>query len=251
MAQDDLCFASAIALDSDRLAIGSPEEDATGVASVGAADVFKRTAGLFSHEQHLPSPKAQVGMHFGQALALNGGMWVGGAPQDRVSGSHSGSAWVDRLGKQKNGPWHFDTELGSSLGLVADNFGDAVALDDREAVTAARYTDPTSGRDSGELFLFHAAELVLTVHPTQPAAGANIDLDVTRGDPGDPLLLMVEAIDGAPLFVPILTDVFGSDHAWHAALDAPDPLFGVTVSVRAWKIGAGVARAPVAGKRLQ
>lgn len=241
-------FGSAVALSSGRIAVGVPNEHDGANLWVGAVRTFAldSVSGLYTHEQRLLSGITN-GASFGAALALDGGLLAVGEYAVATGSGHSGIAWTYRLGKKKNGPWHLESELVAGPTWAEQDFGSAVAIDAKHVLVASRYADTSSGYDSGAIYLYDRAEFTLSITPTQPAPGATIDLEAHRGAPGAPILLAAEAIDGVPLFLPILYDVFAADYRWQLQLTAPDPAFGVTVSVRAWKIGAG---GPLVGSQL-
>lgn len=235
-------FGASIALAGNRLAVGAPSETIGSSSLAGRAYVFVKDAvtGLFSLEQRLDSPTLAYNSGFGSAVELSGGLLAVGAPNEVTGGGHIGSVWTWRLGKKNNGPWHPESELQAGSPTIAEeSFGNPLALAGGDLVVASRYANTANGRDTGALFFYDADEFTLTITPTQPAAGATLDLEAHRGAAGAPILVAVEAIDGVPVFVPILTDLFATNLAWSLQLDAPDPLFGSTVTVRAWKIGAG------------
>ncbi len=239
--QQSANFGSSLALDGNRIAVGAPTETIGANSLAGRAYVFVKdtVTGLFNLEQSFDSPTLAYNSGFGTAVELQGGLFVAGAPNEVTGGGHIGSVWTWRLGKKKNGPWHFESELQAGPTIAEENFGGALNIANSDIVVASRWANTSNGRDTGALFFYDAAEFTLTVTPTQPAPGATIDLEAHRGAPGSPLLLAVEAIDGIPLFLPLLYDVFAVDSSWSLQLDAPDPAFGSTVTVRAWKIGAG------------
>jgi hypothetical protein len=235
-------FGNAVALDGNRVAIGCANELVGAVYYAGAVHLHVRdvATGLWSFEQRVVSPAPAYGSGFAAALDLAGELLAIGAYDEIVTGyGYVGAAHSFRLGRKKNGPWHYESRLTHGTTNSVDDFGNALAITGSELVIAARYADTASGADSGQLFIHDAAEFTLNVTPTQPAPGATIDLEAHRGAPGAPLLLAVEAIDAVPVFIPLLYDVFAADYTWNLQLDAPDPAFGSVVTVRAWKVGAG------------
>lgn len=247
--QQSANFGSSLALAGDRIAVGAPTEWIGSNSTAGRAYVFVKdqATGLFSLEQRFDSPTLAYNSGFGTAVDVKDGLLVVGAPNEVTGGGHVGSVWSWRLGKKKNGPWHSESELQAGPAIAEENFGCGVLIDTADIVVASRWANTNSGRDTGALFFYDAPEFTLSITPTQPAPGAPIDMEAHRGAAGSPILIAAEAIDGMPLFLPILYDVFGSNLSWSLQLDAPDPAFGITVSVRAWKIGAG---GPLVGSQL-
>lgn len=239
--QQSANFGSSLALDGNRIAVGASTEWVGSNSLVGCAYVFVKDpiTGLFSLEQRFDSPTLAYNSGFGTAVELEGGLFAVGAPNEVTGGGHIGSVWTWRLGKKNNGPWHLESELQAGPSIAEENFGGAVLIAGSDLVVASRWANTLHGRDTGALFFYDAPEFTLTITPTQPAPGATLDLEAHRGAPGSPILLAVEAIDAIPVFIPLLYDVFATDYTWSLQLDAPDPAFGSTVTVRVWKVGAG------------
>jgi filamentous hemagglutinin family protein len=162
-------FGSAVALDSDRLAVGAPLDD-TGGTDRGAVYLFTGVGTDFSGlvwQKKLASGSGAIGTpvfndsdHFGNALALDGDRLVAGAPNDDTGGSERGAVHLfTGVGTDYSGlTWQ--KKLASSVGAIGmpaltngDEFGWSVALSgDWLAVGAP--LDSTLGATRGATHLF-------------------------------------------------------------------------------------------------
>ena len=161
-------FGFAVALDGDRLAVGSAwAEDLRGTVQLftGAGSDF---SGL-TWQKNLASSSGAIGMpalgsggQFGSSLALDGGQLAVGAP---LADSGQGSVYLfNNVGTDFSGLTHVSTLASdTSLPLMAgDHFGFSVALDGGNlAVGADRddggSTDPNA--DRGAVYLFNGSDL--------------------------------------------------------------------------------------------
>ena len=89
---DDLA-GSAIAMDGQTLVIGVPKADVRAL-DTGAAEVFERVDGVWSHVATLSSPKPCIGAFFGLSVAVDGDSIFVGAPGDDALGPLSGRVHV-------------------------------------------------------------------------------------------------------------------------------------------------------------
>jgi hypothetical protein len=230
-------FGQSLAIDDARLAVGAPSETTGAGSWIGVAYVHVKhpTLGTWSLEQKLELPSLYANSRFSTGLAMRDGILLVGAHRDSSGGGHVGSAWTWRLGKKAGGPWHLESELRASDASTAGDFGFVTCIGDAELVVTARYADTASGTDTGEVYFWDRDELTLSISPTNPAPDAPIDFLAYRGAPGEPVLLVAEAIDGVPLWLPLLIDLFAADYTWTLQANAPNPAVGVTVSLRVWK----------------
>lgn len=118
-------FGSAVAIDGDTIAIGSPNHDSA-ASNGGAVYVFVRSATLWSLEQKLTASDASSGDHLGEAVALYGHVIGGGAPdENNAGGTDAGAVYVF---SRVAGLWSEQQKLMSALVEANDHFGQAVAL---------------------------------------------------------------------------------------------------------------------------
>ncbi len=73
-------FGQAIAIDGDRLAVGSPYDDAGATANVGSTYVFSRSGGQWTQVAKLSDPAGDTNCRLGSAVAIVGSTLAVGAP---------------------------------------------------------------------------------------------------------------------------------------------------------------------------
>ncbi|MEM7245043.1 MAG: hypothetical protein AAF533_06845 [Acidobacteriota bacterium] len=129
-------FGFDLALEGDRLVVGIPFSDAAGVQSGSVLLLAEDDAG-WSPLQRIEADDADSLDGFGQAVALQGGLLLVGAPGDEENGAFSGSAYVHRRFVDGEEEWTFVTKLLAPDGDGADRFGESVALSGTRAFVAA------------------------------------------------------------------------------------------------------------------
>ncbi len=229
-------FGTAVAISGDRIvATAQGENYGTTIGAVGYCYIFERTGGAWGQTARLANPNLAPFSYFGKSVAIRGDLVVVGHPDnDTSSAIDSGAAWLFRWGKKTG--WVPDGELIASDGAAGDRFGASVALSDDTIVCGAPKNDTASGSDWGVAYAYAAADLTLTLSPSHPAPDQTIDGVVFRGAPGGLVLLAVEEISGAPLFLPLVQTVFAADNTFTFSDSAPNPALGFHVGVRAYKI---------------
>jgi hypothetical protein len=237
-------FGTNVRVDGASLVVGAPSEDESAtVYDSGAIYAFALTSGAFVQEARITATTPVTYTYFGNDAAVHGDLLVVGYQNDTVSGKGGcGSAHLFRRAK-KTGIWVFDQQLGASDSFGSDHFGVCVGLNDREIVVAADGNDTAAGSDWGVVYGFDATEIALAIAPTHPLPGESVTFSAYRGDPGDPVMVTVEDVGGTFMFQPLLIYVFAADHTLTFSADAPDPLFGITIGMKAYKISptGGVA----------
>lgn len=229
-------FGLAVALRDDLVLVGAPLEDLDSkTADTGAAYLFRHDGSAFVEEVRLTHPAPAAGNRFGSGIGVSGRLAVIGAMYDDVLGSDAGCAFTFR---EKRGAWHLDQRLGASDAAAGDRFGGQVAMHDSQFLIGADGNDTPAGVDWGVVYGYLAAEINLEVDPAAPAPDQPVTFTAFHGTPGDVVITAVVEINGAPYFVPIFTDLFGSDHAWTITVNAPNPAYGLHLGLRAFKISA-------------
>lgn len=147
-------FGSAVAVDGDRFAVGSPHDD--GVASdQGSVTVFALQSGTWVPEttaaltHHAPAASDK----FGYALALERDLLAVGAPEDNV-GPDADQGSVQLFTHLPSVGWaHFQEVLLSSAGSH-ETLGVSVSVNGGRLAAGAHVRDAEFGLDAGGVFLF-------------------------------------------------------------------------------------------------
>ena len=126
-ADSDDNFGFSVALDGDRLLVGSPSRDAT-AEDDGAVYAFARSDGGWSERERLTAPTPDADEHFGTAVALDGDDAVVGAPGRDGDRRDEGAAFAFAYAA---GGWTPAQTLTVPAGEEHNDaeFGAAVALD--------------------------------------------------------------------------------------------------------------------------
>jgi hypothetical protein len=144
-------FGASVALSADTLVIGALYgEGAPGVPS-GAAYVFVRSGGVWSHQQKLAPAGPTPVEWFGFFVAVAGDTAVVGAPLDSTSGVYSGAAHVF---VRSAGAWGPPLKLQHPAPGAGDQFGFCVSLSGDTLAVGARYDDTAAGEDAGSAHVF-------------------------------------------------------------------------------------------------
>jgi hypothetical protein len=88
-------FGSAVALRGDTLAVSGPSF-IVGEVAAGAVYIFREEDGRWEFKQLLVAPDPRLGARFGNALALDGGWLMVGAPWDKELGHLAGAVYLYR-----------------------------------------------------------------------------------------------------------------------------------------------------------
>lgn len=89
-------FGQSVSVDGERILVGSPGKDRSGLPDAGQAYVFERIAGTWTEVQALIASDAQPSDLFGRAVSLRGTLAAIGAPDADPRGISSGAAYVFR-----------------------------------------------------------------------------------------------------------------------------------------------------------
>jgi len=132
--QADAEFGFDVAIDGDRILIGSPLEDAP-LSNQGGAYLFERVGTNWSEVAHLVEPGGTASDEFGRSVALDGNTVAVGVPRDDANGTDSGAVmFFEEFG----GFWAFDERLDAGMfGTTSDRYGSSIHFDGDTAVVAA------------------------------------------------------------------------------------------------------------------
>ena len=114
-------FGYSVAVSGDTLVAGATEDD----AATGSIYVFTRSGGTWTFQQKLTATPTATTRSFGWAVAIEGDVIVCGTPNDDVTATNAGGAWVFR---RSAGVWTQEARLQASDGVATGFFGAAVAI---------------------------------------------------------------------------------------------------------------------------
>jgi hypothetical protein len=145
-------FGWSVDVDGDVALIGAPKMHVLPVLFSGAAYVFARAGGVWTHVQRLSASDAAQGDEFGYDVALDGGTALAGARGANHPGLAGGSVYVF---VESGGVWSQQARLDAPLGAsTPGEFGTSVALGGDWALAGdPRYSLSTIGWE-GSAFAF-------------------------------------------------------------------------------------------------
>jgi hypothetical protein len=141
-------FGYSIALEGNRLVVGSRLATNGANSSAGLAYVFDRGAS-FTETQILAPSVVEAGAYFGNSVALDGDRIVVGAPLEDTVSSNEGAVYVFDL----SGTWTETQRLVPAVINFGAQFGWAVDLQGDRIVVGAPI-DPGGGTQRGAVFVF-------------------------------------------------------------------------------------------------
>jgi hypothetical protein len=169
---DDTTFGEHVGISGNWAIIGDREDDADGVAGIGAAYFYENVAGVWTFRQKVTGvsgagqPPLTPEAEFGAGLAIHGDTAVVSAFRDNRFLSQMGSAFVYKL---DNGVWTQTDNIGPGAGsgsiggdagdfFGGDSEGRSVDIwENRIAVGAFRTDDVPGEADSGALYIYEDA----------------------------------------------------------------------------------------------
>lgn len=175
-------FGFAVALDGDRIVVGAPfkgqyvtaidSKRADGPASnVGAAYVYQRYAGHWSHDVSLKGSAMEADHKFGYSVSISGDSIVVGAPfqssraigpgHDAEAGSDPDSAAAHVFDRKENGLWRQQALLKTLCFDAGSQFGCAVAVDEASIAVGARFGRGHSSFNTAEQVVVQSGKACL------------------------------------------------------------------------------------------
>lgn len=153
-------FGTSVALNGDRLVVGSPLNDQSG-NNAGAAYIFYRNEGgndEWGQVRKLLAATASPDDDMGRAVAMDGDHVIVGAPGVDGLFQNAGAAYI--FGRNHTGPdaWGQVARISTNQSGQNDNFGAAVDISGAWAIVGADRND-IKGADAGAAFLFHQNHL--------------------------------------------------------------------------------------------
>lgn len=146
-------FGHSVALDGDRLLVGSPAGE--------AAYVFERSGGRWVQLQKLVSADSADRQQFGFSVALSGNWAVIGANVDGEHGLQSGAAYIF---KRVEGLWDKVAKISPDDAAPGDGFGLSVGLCGPVAVIGSRVGAPNDRPGAAYVFRELAGKWIQVAH---------------------------------------------------------------------------------------
>lgn len=147
-------FGESVSLSRNTLAVGSPFHNVGTNANQGKVYLFNRTGSIWSQAQALTASDGAADDTFGISVALqNDALVIGASGDDFASTNAQGSAYVFF---RSGATWTETQKLFALDGATNDNYGNAVAFDDRTFLIGA--TNDTFGSivSQGSAYVFVA-----------------------------------------------------------------------------------------------
>ncbi len=163
-------FGGSVALQNSTLLIGAPDK----AGSTGKVYVFALANGTWTETQSVTGSDTDLGNKFGNALALDRGLALVGAPDAAVNGfSAIGAVYSFAVA---NGVITETQKFSSKDGRANDGFGSSVALFGTKAIVGAPEKMVGANSQQGKAYLFHQ------MGGNWKQTGALIASDGTPGD---------------------------------------------------------------------
>ena len=151
-------FGSAVAISGDDALVGAPFRDDSGIADLGAAYLFRRTApatDAWAAITTLTAGDGTAGDRFGSAVALADDDALVGAPfRDDAGIADRGAAYLFRRTDPAADTWEATAILTIAGGAENDRFGSSVAISGDDALVGAPFRDGPGIADQGAAYLF-------------------------------------------------------------------------------------------------
>ncbi len=232
-------FGTSVAISGDRVLVGEwGDQPTTTVNDNGAAHIFTRTAGVWTHLKKIVASDSTNGDGFGTAVALQGTVAVIGAPSDDDVGTNAGSVYM--LDKDTGGVdnWGEVTKVRALDGLVNEFLGYSVSVSGTTAIAGA-YGANDKGTEGGTAYVFTQSGSVWNeqakLFPMDGTAADRFGFTVSMS--GDTALVGAYlhdgvAVDGGAAYVFVRTGMTWTQQAKLVSADmAASDQFGVSVAL--------------------
>ncbi len=147
-------FGASVAIDSDVVLVGAPEDENESLDRSGSAYVFRydRETSRWDEEAKLTDPNAEEEDLFGVSVSIRGDVALVGAHGNNHVWNFSGSAFVFR---REGSKWSFEQELADFDDPLVEWFGFSVSLADGVAIVGAFGDNSTpKGNDAGSAYIY-------------------------------------------------------------------------------------------------
>lgn len=140
-------FGSAVAIDGDRVIVGSPTANLAMLADAGAAYAYTYDGMVWGNEAKLVASDGAAGDQFGYAIAIDGDLAVISA----VNADGHGAAYVFR---HDGLSWGEEDKLVPGTAAAGDAIGQSVAIDGDVIVVGGMNVNCVAGADCGAAWVF-------------------------------------------------------------------------------------------------
>ena len=148
--QDDF-FAMSVAIDGDVAIVGCPQDSNVGFWS-GSVYVFERDGGgVWNSTAHLFASDETDWEYFGTSVAVDGGRFVVGTPEDQGGAYASGAAYV--FERDGGGDWNEVKKFVPDPVSESSRFGEAVGISVGRVIVGAP-NDDTQATNAGAAYVF-------------------------------------------------------------------------------------------------
>jgi len=187
-------FGSAAALAGDTALVGAWLDDIGAVADQGSAWVFTRSGTSWTPQAKLSVADGATFDSFGIAVALGADRAVVGAPDDNVSMTTGGSAFVF---VRSGASWSLERRVNGLLGGPDERFGRSVALSGDTLVVGAEnsYFKPTGTTGSAYVFVRSGSDWPLQAQLVAPDGATGDRFGRAVGVAGDVAVVGADADD--------------------------------------------------------
>ena len=144
----------AISADGNTAIVGAFAEDPSAISNAGSAYIFVRDGTTWTQQQKIWANDAGANDLFGSSgsISADGNTAIVGAPEDDVSGTNSGSAYIF---VRDGTTWTQQQKIWANDADATDLFGTAVSISaDGNTVTVGAIHEDASGTDSGSIYIF-------------------------------------------------------------------------------------------------
>ncbi len=143
-------FGASVAISGDVIVVGSPFDIDLAGNEVGSASVFRRVAGVWTHEAKLASSVGDQGDAFGTAVAISGDRIAVGAPESNQGFLDAGSVVVfANVGDD----WRETHQLTSATAVGGELLGTSLAMTPNLILAGAPFSS-SSEPDAGAVIPF-------------------------------------------------------------------------------------------------
>ncbi|MFO0980807.1 MAG: VCBS repeat-containing protein [Planctomycetota bacterium] len=119
--------------------------------------------------------------------------------------------------------------FGYRVGGAGDINGDGLT----DVMVGAPNHDPY-GKDAGAAFVLAGSPLFLNAQPRVASAGQVVTVTAREQPAGTDALLVMVAVNGSPVFVPLVKGSFDATETWQISDQVPPGLSGLTATFRAY-----------------